>query len=322
MSNSLSEETVSCLLSELFSSLLQTVVLLQKTVTDLSDLECSVSSHCKRREETHLKSLFCWSLNFLLQLLEEVYDLYVFIDLKAAVFKYEDKAVSDLLICQDLLKQMLLLSYMSTEKLILLKEKTVTLKLITERSEICSLSKKLILLLQLFKNKLLHRIWELSHLWEEDDVWEIKRAEVYLYLHSLSVSLSDSIDQLFNEVKKRLSDHLSLDLKFQRSMSKLNHIDWQHLKKQNRVTINVVNSLCSDISSFFLNIALLLWQSFFYSCLNTLLTFRLCFSIVESSTEMLSTTLIDLLWENFLKSSVRVHLAEKMTDLQLLSREI
>ena len=172
---------------------------------------------------------------------------------------------------------------MRAEKLILSEEKTVTLQLISEWVRFHFLCKKLHFSVQLSKNKLLHWIEQSSHLWSEDSVREMKSTKICLYLHCFSVSLSDNVEEILYKVKKRLSDQLLLHIMFQRDVSQFHSICRENLKQQNKMTADVVNSLCSDILLFFLHISLLSWQSLSNHSLNTLFTFRLCFSVIESS---------------------------------------
>ena len=176
-------------------------------------------------KRAYLKSLLCWSFNLLCKLLLWVFYLLWLIDLKASVFLHENELCSDCLILQQILEDMLLLLYMSAWELILLKEQAVTFQLVTEELRVHSLSKKLISLLQLSQNQLLHRIWELLHSQKESSVREMKVAEVCLCLHCSLILLSSCIWQLLNEIKQRLLNYLLLDSVLQRCMSGLNHID-------------------------------------------------------------------------------------------------
>ena len=91
-------------------------------------------------------------------------------------------------------EEMFLMSHMSTEKLILSEKKTVTHKLITERLRVLFLSKKLVSLLQLPQNKLLHRIEKCMHSQKEHCVSKIQTAEICLCLYSSCISLSCNVN--------------------------------------------------------------------------------------------------------------------------------
>ena len=88
------------------------------------------------------------------------------------------------------------------------------------------------------------------------------------------------------------------------------------------MTIDIISSLHSCASLFLLEVVLSVLQSFLYGSSNAVLTFRSHFLIVESSHQMLFTPLIDLTEKGFLKCLERVHLAEKMCDCSLFSKEI